>query len=302
MDQLLDTIQTSVDATRQSVEKTQTELDSPVPEIVEQLSRHEKPEGMSLLALKNSCMLSYLNNIALVLLSQLERTASSDGLNEKAVIQSIVQRVTMERGIKGLEKRLSYQLEKSINAFQRMEKQDTEAPKANDSEEDSEDEQDGLAFKPDASAFADKQTEDKYKPPKISAVAPPKGKPTDRNEQRHKKLQSMEEYLRESSDMPSVEQSIGSNIVSHGRDGVKTSRDKEKEEQIQRYEESNFTRLPSTMTKKSSSQKRKEQQDHFAGEDWSMFSKDRDDDMRTSSSRRKKATSAWDRAKKRRVD
>lgn len=107
----------------------------------------------------------------------------------------------------------------------------------------------------------------------------------------------MEEYLAESSDLPQAESSIGATIVDHGRGGVKTSRDKQKEKEIQRYEESNFTRLPSTATKKTFKQKMAERANTFAGEDWSMFNNKRD--LKDGTSRKRKAGTAWDRVKRR---
>ncbi|KAM9917118.1 hypothetical protein OXX59_009553, partial [Metschnikowia pulcherrima] len=74
------------------------------------------------------------------------------------------------------------------------------------------------------------------------------------------------------------------------------SRDKQKEMELQRYEESNFTRLPSTATKKSFRQKMAERANTFAGEDWSMFNNKRD--LKEGTSRKRSSGTAWDRVKR----
>ena len=71
-------------------------------------------EGVSLLGLKNESLVSYINNIVLVVLSHLERLESDLETGSSAVERSIIQRVTLEKGVKPLEKKLSYQLDKMI--------------------------------------------------------------------------------------------------------------------------------------------------------------------------------------------
>ena len=171
---------------------------------------------------------------------------------------------------------------------------DSEEDSEEDSEDDSED--DELAYRPDASSFAKltsaktklkptssavSTSNEKYRPPKISAMAPPtavKSHDLDANttSSKNRKLQSMEEYLQEQSDMPMVEASVGSTIVEHGRGGVKTQHDRKKEREIQTYEEDNFVRLPTSQTKKSFKEKQRDIRNQFAGEDWSMFNNNKD--------------------------
>ena len=173
------------------------------------------------------------------------------------------------------------------------------------SDSDSEDE--NLNYKPDVQSLArkslamssdskGKDSNATYKPPKIAAVAP--AETSSKRDINNRKLQSMEEYLQENSDAPMAEASIGSTIVNHGKGGVKTAKDKEREKEVQAYEEANFTRLPSTTTKKSFRQKQHELANTFAGEDWSIFNNNRN--VKDTTSRKRKPTSAWDRAKKRR--
>lgn len=276
----------------------------------------EKAEGVSLLSLKNSALLAYLNHLVLVVVAHMERMRAEDAADTKkaAVEASILHRTVLEKGVKPLEKKLAYQLDKMVRAYNRMAAEegrvedavrDKDADSGSDSDSDEED--DALSYKPDAAALAT-MTKPKaasgardagsgtYKPPKISAVAPPTSvsrESVPRGSSR--KLQSMEEYLKEQSDLPQVESSIGSQIVDHGRGGVKTSRDRQKEMEIQRYEEGNFTRLPSTATKKTFREKQLERANNFAGEDWSIFNNKRT--MEGTS--RKRGASAWDKVKRR---
>lgn len=338
MDELLGGIILSLEQTVASVESAESkfisESDQYLPTVIKDIlsKTNSELEGMSLLALKNSTLLSYVNNLVLIILSHLERmgenadTEKVETLKTKAVEASVQDRVSLEKGIKPLEKKLTYQLDKMVRSYHRMEEDNAKMEaKINQAEEtlanqlesasdldseDSSEDDDALSYKPDAAALAkmakaskyarkDRDSDDKYKPPKISAAAPPLAQFSDRAgpKQSTRKLQSMEEYLAESSDLPQTESSIGATIMDHGRGGVKTSRDRQKEKDIQRYEESNFTRLHSTVTKKTFKQKMAERANTFAGEDWSMFNNKRN--FKEGTSRKRKSGTAWDRVKKR---
>lgn len=339
VDELLSGIVQSLRQTAESVQSTEqkfiSESELLLPTMVKDLlaKTDDKLEGMSLLALKENSLLSYVNNLTLVLLSHLERLQSNADLEKleqlklKAVQGTVEQRACLEKGVKPLEKKLNYQLEKMVRAFHRMEEdnakleakvneqvengdaESSDSSSESESESDSEDE-DELSYKPDSAALAkmtkkpfrgkesERSENEKYRPPKISAAAPPKSFDDRAAPKPHnRKLQSMEEYLAESSDLPQAESSIGATIVDHGRGGVKTSKDKKREQEIQKYEENNFTRLPSTATKKTFKQKMAERANNFAGEDWSMFNNKRT--LKEGVSRKRKAGTAWDRVKRR---
>lgn len=343
VDELLKTIIAAVETTTGTVDSVAEKLSNEVfPEIVTNMlesSSAKKPEGMSLLSLKNGSLLAYLNSIVLVLLERLDNLDGNQNgdVRDTATKNSVIQRVTLEKGVKPLEKKLSYQVEKMVRAYTRMENEEQEADKklkdkstqdsdsgsgsGSDSESLSDDEEDALAYKPDTRALSKlatssdrkskfsksksdgKESAEKYKPPKISAIAPPTTQKTYDEDSGPKaksgrKLQSMEEYLRENSDLPQVEHSVGSQIVDHGRGGVKTQHERQKEKEIQEYEEANFTRLPQSKTKKNYKQKRADMMNNFAGENWSMFNNSRD--LSEGTSRKRKAGSAWDRAKRKR--
>lgn len=340
VDDLLNGISQSIEQTEAAIQNAQqtyiSEAELYVPTMVKDLLEKSGAdlEGVSLLALKENSLLSYVNNLALVLLTHLERlhTEDSHRLEQSklhAVHGTVQQRACLEKGVKPLEKKLSYQLEKMVRAFHRMEEdnakaeakvneqvengqheQESESNSDSDSDSDSEEDsdEDNLAYKPDSAALAkmsrkpfrgkESEQDEKYRPPKISAAAPPRTFDDKAAPKLHtRKLQSMEEYLAESSDLPQTESSIGATIVQHGRGGVKTSKDTKREQEIQKYEENNFTRLPSTTTKKSYKQKMAERANNFAGEDWSMFNNKRT--LKEGTSRKRKAGTAWDRVKRR---
>lgn len=336
LDDLLTGIVSSLLATKKSVDDVASQAQEYPELIVDLLQKvqNDKVEGVSLLALKNNALLSYLNSLSLIVLSHLQRLEEAEDPSRlDAIKNSIVQRVTLEKGIKPLEKKLSYQLDKMVRSYNRMEADDTKLQNkvskqqdgseeeedsendSNDSDEDSSDEEE-TNYRPDAVALAkmtgkssksskssesSSSTKEKYKPPRLTAMAPPTSiKDIDAKDKRGKqqKLHSMEEYLREQSDAPMVETSIGSTIVDHGRGGVKTQYDRNKEKEIQEYEENNFTRLPQNQTKKSFQQKQRDMRNNFGGEDWSMFNNDRD--VSSGTSRKRKPNSVWDRAKRKR--
>lgn len=344
LDQHLIAIIASLKQTRQSVDSTKNtfvdEADLLIPTMVKQVLQKSNTEleGMSLLALKSNALLSYLEDLALIIMAHLERLQNGSAVEQvktKAVESAIRQRVTLEKGIKPLEKKLSYQLDKMVRAFHRMEEENSRLEQkmqekqalaeehgvsasdpGSQSESDSEDSDDALSYKPDASALAkmvpknkragskgkqadDTSKEDKYQPPKISAVAPPSNF-DDRGtgKKSNRKLQSMEEYLAENSELPQAENSIGSTIMGNGRGGDRTGKDKQKDKEVQLYEENNFTRLPTTATKKTHRQRMAERVNHFAGEDWSMFSNKRN--LKEGTSRKRTSGSTWDRVKRQR--
>lgn len=381
IDLLLKSVMSSAESTRYAVDELTAHIKENrdhLPDFINKLLQklnQKEPEGISLLSLKNDALASYINNLSLVVLSQLDRLEggnSTHGLDhnnnsgdvdyrtevskqrDEAIARTIVQRVTLEKGVKPLERKINYQMENLVKAYNKTEAQQKEQERKDEKEgeegssssrsssggdrnasnklvasssddddeeedDDEDDEDDELAYRPDATALAklapkatkskssasafasaSSSSTEKYKPPKISAVAPPSSirEPTAKPD-KTKRLQSMEEYLQEQSDLPIAEANIGSTIVGHGRGGVKTQHDRRKEKEIQAYEESNFTRLPATQTKKSFREKQRDMANQFAGEDWSIF-ENRDRNMSEGTSRKKRPASSWDRAKKRR--
>lgn len=309
VDSLLDTILQSVDGTTASIDSLIAGLDDKeVPELISELRKEteDNSEGISLLTLKNLSLLGYLDTLAVIIGSKLESLTQDDDskLKDQSVTNSVVHRVTLDKGVKPLERKLNYQLDKLMDAYRRRkhEQEDLEKKKGQEGDVDEEDEEfseeEGLNFRPDASALRKSVTSsgnDKYRPPKISAALPPTA--TQGKDKRRRNLQSMDEYLESLADAPTVEGSIGATISNKGKE-VKSKRQLEKEAQLTRYEEENFIRLPKTKTQ-TSQDEQKRRRNEFMGEDWSMFENSRDI---SSSLKRHKKQNAWRNAKRKQTE
>lgn len=292
-------------------------------------------DKVSLLSLKNGSMLAYLNSLMLVLNDKMD-TSGKRTTADAARERSVQHRVVLERGVKPLEKKLSYQLDKLTRAYTRMEKEYNDAEVratersalggGDDDDSDDDDSSDEeLSYRPNTAGLVkatkkeqeqeegeedEEEGKDVYRPPKISAMLPPQqGHFEDKfiarehkDKSNRSRMQAMEDYIRESSDQPDWESSIGANIVNHGRGGIKSLRDTEKERRVTDYEEENFTRLnvgASSLEKKKQKQReRMAKVNIIGGEDFSIFNSKRK--LTDSTSRQnKKPRGAWDRAKRR---
>ncbi|CAI4060345.1 hypothetical protein N7582_001596 [Saccharomyces uvarum] len=351
---LLKEINGSLAATSESLEKLSgLYSNSDSDEASENNKMHEhlfsgtnKPaEKVSLLSLKNGSMLGYINSLMMLIGDRLdEKCKNPTALDARE--RSIQHRVVLERGVKPLEKKLSYQLDKLTRAYTKMEKEYKEAEKralersslvshgdgADSEDEDSSDEE--MAYRPNTSGIinTDKKSSHRataeeaskeengeedgdnesgvYRPPKITAVLPPQQTHFEDkfNAREHKdrsnksRMQAMEEYIRESSDQPDWSTSIGADIVNHGRGGIKSSRDTEKERKVTSFEEDNFTRVNVTNKNDKRKQKQRERSARvnvIGGEDFGIFSSKRKLEDSTSRRGAKKTRSAWDRAQRR---
>lgn len=148
-------------------------------------------DGISLLDAKSEILLSYLHNLVFLIIFQLRQSSSKENvdnadnsLSEDAVKKLIELRVFLDRGVRPLEGRLKYQVDKVIKAAEDAER--TERPvksskskvakkaKGSDSEEGSSDEESGsdnsgedseeedldeMAFRPNIGAFAKSKAE-----------------------------------------------------------------------------------------------------------------------------------------------
>ncbi|GMM29688.1 Lcp5 protein [Martiniozyma asiatica (nom. inval.)] len=335
LDALLQSMANSIDSTVESVQSIEDQLTNEThPELITHLLKStggSSLDPISLLSLKNSSMLSYITDLSLLVALRLKtmKSESQKSDNDQIVKSSLVHRVTLEKGVKSLEKKLNYQFEKLTSAYQRREKEQKDidskslnAEQSGEEEEEEEEEEEGMNFKPNPSALlgsaaksAIKKSTDttnegeeeedddntgkssgRYRPPKITAMSlqdPDKEVKTSKQ----RNLQSMDEYLQDMSEAPTVAHSIGATIINKGRD-VKSKKQLEKEAEVQRYEEENFTRLPTTKTKESKKDRAKRMRNEFGGEDWSMFTNNREFDSSASSGPKKKRKTAWDKAKR----
>lgn len=255
-------------------------------------------DGISLLDVKSELLVSYLQNLVFFVLLQLKTFGQDQGLNGPAldgeeVVKKLVElRLHLEKGVRPLEGRIKYQIDKAIRAADTSARHSTlkkSAPftkniqdgseEREEDESDDAEEMDELAFRPNLDAFTrnpETMSEEKYrtntdgvyKPPRITPTALPPQSFDDRRTTSRKPQRShvLDDYIdNELSHAPIAQPSIGSTIVAGGRH---TKSDKERREEGERtaYEEANFTRLP-PMSKKEKARKAARKSLGFGGEE-----------------------------------
>jgi U3 small nucleolar ribonucleoprotein protein LCP5 len=243
-------------------------------------------DGISLLDTKNALLLSYIQNLVFLIILKLRQTSESSqnagtDLSAAAVKKLVELRVYMERGVRPLEGRLKYQIEKVLHAAEDAER--AAATKANGhikngktamSNRDDGDDTDlsdadseaspplvkpsDLSYRPNPAALLRKSDPSRsvkssqsrpstaYKPPRITPTAMHQSNPPGSRDRRQRKSHLLDEYVSsELSSAPLAEPSIGSNstILDRGR-GSLNARQREKERERTEYEERNLARLP----------------------------------------------------------
>lgn len=254
-------------------------------------------DGISLLDTKNELLLSYLHNLVFLIILKLRNQSSPSPAEEKdqsslndAVAQKLVElRIYIEKGVRPLEGRLKYQLDKLLLAASdaptvsapdngplktsRATEQRAGKPDASASDSDASSAPrpaiPGLAHRPNPSAFAGPSetkaarrsaSDGLYRPPRITPTAlPTTDASSRRKEVRPRKSHTLNEFIREEmDDAPVAEPSIGAGSGLRGRE-------KEKEEERRAYEETRLVRLPEE--KKSKKAKRDRGMGEGFGED-----------------------------------
>ncbi|KAF3062350.1 hypothetical protein GL218_03622 [Daldinia childiae] len=268
-------------------------------------------DGVSLLDVKNELLLSYLQNLVFLILlkirnaketgsEELEEPNESD-LSETVVKKLVELRLYLDKGVRPLEEKLQFQLDKILRAAddaeriaaQALEDVNSESESGEDDDEDASENEApvrptvGLSakqFGPSFNNFAPPSnpvgmaaitaTEDKtgaYRPPKITPTVMPTAERRERRERRPMKSAAVDEYVaNELSHIPIAEPSIGTTIVSGGRK-MKTTSERQEENRKREYEESNYVRLPKESKKDRAKRTKTEGRSakmNFGGEDW----------------------------------
>jgi U3 small nucleolar ribonucleoprotein protein LCP5 len=249
-------------------------------------------DGISLLDVKNDLLLSYLQNLVFLILLKLRSRSEVDGAKEEGneddalqqeVTKKLVElRVYLDKGVRPLENRLKYQIDKIIRTADDATRKSTQAaanpstkraPKktnpddsdASDAEsagsDQTEEDVEDISYGPNRAAFVrPKEAHDSretksakdgiYKPPRITPMQMPTTQGRDGKEARRPgKSATLDEFVAtELSTAPLAEPSIGSTIVSGGRH-VKSDRERRDDQERRDYEESNFVRLPAQSKK-----------------------------------------------------
>ncbi|KAE8393485.1 hypothetical protein ETB97_005876 [Aspergillus alliaceus] len=263
-------------------------------------------DGISLLDIKNDLLLSYIQNLVFLMLFQLrglskdEDAEADQSLREDLFKRLSELRVYLDRGVRPLEGRLKYQVDKVVKAAEDAERAERTAAKTAEAEDsgsddekdssDSEAESDGdqedideMAYRPNVTAFAKKvepeartektanraSSDGIYRPPKIMPTALPTTETRERRERGPRRSNVIDEFVSaEMSSAPMVEPSIGSTIVRGGRQ-TKSKKDREHEAERTTYEETNFIRLAKE-SKKDKAKRRGQQgaEGTYGGEEW----------------------------------
>lgn len=301
-------------------------------EALPELSAIAPPEhGVSLLDVKNELFLSYLQTLALrnlVIIRSIKEGQSFEDvqeLNDTLTKTLVQQRVYLEKGVRPLEQRIKYQVDKVIRAASDEEvdaaKKQAQAAvrksvnkddtgEEDDSDDDSENELDDLAYRPNPAAFAQAPSEDQnaarlaaikqdgvYRPPRVSATAMPDIDQKERRERKPVRSTAVDEYIaNEMSTAPAAQPSVGTTIVDGGR-RVQNARALAEEAERREYEETNLVRLPPE-SKKDKAKKKSRDRVGFGGEELRGLGENLD---RIADLTRKTKTSALDRSRKRRA-
>lgn len=297
--------------------------------------------GISLLDTKNEIFLSYLQALALRNLSVVRSLKNNASVEETQQLSNnltdklVEYRVYLERGVKPLEQKIKYQVDKAVKTAddearaQVQRKQAVEAKngqRANDgegsrdSDEDDEDsdtsgeaELDAASFRPKLgeSAPLDREASERgersrgdingvYRPPRVSATSMPTTETRERKERRPGRSATLEEYVStELSNAPLAEPSIGSTIAAGGRRN-KDARQLAKEQERREYEETNLVRLPAESKKERGKQAGRDRGGGFGGDEFRGLgqSADRIGDL----TRRKSRDNVVERSRKRAVE
>ncbi|KAI5926177.1 hypothetical protein F4810DRAFT_655810 [Camillea tinctor] len=315
-------IQTSLPALLDTLTQSLTSAVEATPKIT---GIEPTDDGVSLLDVKNELLLSYLQNLVFLILLKIrnakanagkfdsdsnageDAAASASDLSDTVVKKLVELRLYLDKGVRPLEEKLRFQLDKILRAAEdadRSEQAALEAKEAESSDSDSsgsdsdsgnsEEEEDAggagsrknlsaKQFAPTFNTFTQPAapvgmaaaSQDKtgvYRPPKITpTVMPTTARRAERTERRPLKSATMDEFVsHELSSAPLAQPSVGTMIVSGGRK-VKTAAERAEEDRRREYEESNFVRLPKESKKDRQQRNRVEGRSgkmSFGGEDW----------------------------------
>jgi len=286
-----------------SLESLLSNLSTSLQSAVEALPQNEinpPNDGISLLDVKNELLLTYLQNLAFLISLKL-RSRSNDRAKEiqDDVVKKLVEmRVYLEKGVRPLENRLKYQIDRITRVADDATRKTTSNSKGpntkppnreqgsssdsseveSDNEMDTDENEDETAYAPNPNKWMRGKTSSTnkpatdvkdgiYRPPKITPVSMPTTQTREEREARRPaKSATLDEFVAtELSSAPMAQPSIGSTIVEGGR-RTKSERERKEEAERREYEESNFVRLP-TQSKKERA-KNRNRGGGFGGEEW----------------------------------
>lgn len=283
--------------------------------IPESSSLSPPTDGISLLDTKNELLLSYLQNLTFLILLKLRSITNlsystggtdvpddGEGAIQNDTVRQLVElRVYLEKGVRPLENRLKYQIDKVLRAAEDDVR--SEAQKANGaskpakikngprngdvsggdgSEDNVEDDMesprlDDLAYRPNPAALmrpseatnsrtsTTKSSNSVYRPPRITPTSLPTTNSSNTTARRPKSSATLSEFVStELSTAPLPEPSIGSTILDRGR-RYRGEKERDTERERRTYEEGNYVRLPKEGKKEKGKRRAGE---GYGGEEW----------------------------------
>jgi U3 small nucleolar ribonucleoprotein protein LCP5 len=302
-------------------------------------------DAQSLLTVKNELFLSYVHNLVFLIMLKLRHHASTKtsvteaeslgGLHEQVVEKLVELRLYLDKGVKPLETKLTYQIDRVIRAAEEASRSDKAKVKGN--ERTKKREQNGTASDESASdsgSGSDSSSEEDeaeyavsalnrparliqaknesrmssdrpgiYKPPRIHPTALPlttTNSNTKTKTARHKPSVALDEFVSgELASAPLVEPSIGSTIRDGGRRNM-TRRERNDADEKRRYEEENFVRLGAPSKKELKRMGGGAKRRTYGGEEWGDLNGAVD--RISGLTRRKDAGGQLERSRKRAVD
>ena len=253
-----------------SILSTLTEsLSTAISSLPDDASLAPPTDGISLLDTKNQLLLSYLHNLVFFVILKLRSlgpqsdTASIESISDETVLKALTDlKIYLERGVRPLESRLKYQLDKLLLAANDAESKDVngatfQKPKDPESHRSSASSSPNtsppplttsriadLSHRPNPSAFIrpvvratspTSRNTSVYRPPQINPALPPSSaKPQRKPRTSH----TLNEYVREElDDLPIAQPSIGTGSGLRGKEA-------EREAERRGYEEGRLVRLP----------------------------------------------------------
>jgi U3 small nucleolar ribonucleoprotein protein LCP5 len=301
-------------------------------------------DGISLFDTKNGLLLSYIQNLVFLIILKLRQTANyeenaSTELGAATIKKLVELRVYMERGVRPLEGRLKYQIEKVLRAAEDAERaaaaktnqnqasstlngagdNDSEVSDADPNASPPPAKPSDLSYRPNPAALLRKpdpssttkssnlRTSATYKPPRITPTFMPQSAASNSRDRRQRNSHLLDEYVSsELSSAPLAEPSIGSNstILDRGR-GSLNARQRERARERTEYEERNLARLPG----ESRAEKRKARargeggrRNEYGGEQWTELGEAGDRVARSVGKGRDGGRGVLERREKRRMD
>ncbi|KAI1202272.1 U3 small nucleolar ribonucleoprotein lcp5-like protein [Nemania serpens] len=268
----------------------------------------ETDNGVSLLDVKNELLLSYLQHLVFLILIKIRNAKGADAdadaskdstdISDTVVKKLVELRLYLDKGVRPLEERLRFQLDKIIRAADDAERSEEMAKQAqdaagseaesgsdNDSDDDDDDDADEAEkhrrdsdnrprsqantkqgplfsnFSAPVSVGMAAAAQDKtgvYRPPKIAPTVMPTTERRERAERRPMKSATINEYIAD--ELSAAPSAIPSvgSNVVFGGRKVKTVTEREEEERRREFEETNFVRLPKE-SKKQRAEKNKQE-------------------------------------------